>query len=299
MRQLNCPVCGEGGQKEIKNFSLVHCRNCGVSWTLVNEDLDTERLYEDQVYAVVDNRKSIFEKIIFRESKRIIATVNRLLKHQSKIRCLDFGSGKGQFLYQAKKAGWMGKGIETAHERAQFAREKYGLDIETGYYHGGQIGKEIYDVITLFHVLEHLPAPMELVREICNKNLRSNGLLVIEVPNLHSWQSNIAGMKWMHLDIPKHLSHWNEKLLTKKVNALGFKKVRSQYFSLHLGVLGSLSAILGKFGYQGNIIYDLKNRKSFTVFAGIILVLPVALLLEVVSLPFRKSGIVRLYFKKI
>jgi SAM-dependent methyltransferase len=298
MRQEQCPVCGAGGREINQNFSLILCGNCGVSWTLINEDLDAEALYEDEVYAVVDNRKSIFEKIIFREANKVISTIKTLVKSNNPIQCLDFGSGKGQFLHQAQAAGWKVQGVETAKERAHFAREKYGLTVQTAFYSSGAIGHGNFDVLTLFHVLEHLPDPLGLLSTLCESNLRPGGILVVEVPNLNSWQYSIAGDNWMHLDIPKHLSHWNEELLTEKVEALGFEKVKSQYFSLHLGVLGSLSALLGKLGYRENIIYALKNRKSLPLLFGVALVFPISLLVEVFALPFRKTGIVRLYFKK-
>ncbi|MGY6744966.1 MAG: class I SAM-dependent methyltransferase [Cecembia sp.] len=298
MRQQQCPVCGTVDSKIGKNFSLKSCEECGVYWTLIQSDINTAALYEDEVYAVVDNRNSIFEKIIFQEAKNVIQSVESLFKGKTAIRCLDFGSGKGQFLYQAQSAGWEAIGIETAPQRATFAQEKYGVSVIEEKYQFGKIDTGNYDVITLFHVLEHLPSPLELLKNLCENNLRKGGILVIEVPNIDSWQHKLAADQWMHLDIPKHLSHWNEKLLVNKVEALGFKKVKGQYFSLHLGVLGSLRALIGKFGYTGNIIYDLKNRKKPLLLLGIMAVLPISLLLEVFALPFRKTGIVRLYFIK-
>lgn len=298
MRQEQCPVCGTGIQEETPNLSLILCGKCGVSWTLINSEIDAEALYEDEVYAVVDNRKSIFERIIFGEANKVVKTVKRLLEGDVHLRCLDFGSGKGQFLHQAQEAGWTVLGIETAKDRAGFAREKYGVEVIGNPYESGIVGEGNFDVISLFHVLEHLPQPMHLLQELIQKNLRPGGILVIEVPNLDSWQHALAGDQWMHLDIPKHLSHWNEKLLVEKVETLGFQKVKSQYFSLHLGVLGSLSALLGKLGYRGNIIYDLKNRKSIALLFGVAFVLPISLLMEIFALPFYKTGILRLYFKK-
>lgn len=298
MRQKQCPVCHAKGQVGLPHLSIQKCDHCQVSWTLVQEDIDVDTLYEDKVYAVVDNRKSIFERIIFREAEKVIRTVTGIFNKTNPIKCLDFGSGKGQFLLKAKEAGWQTLGLETAKERAAFSREKYGLDVIEKYYHSGKIGEGEFDVISLNHVLEHLPHPIELLQELTEKNLKPGGILIVEVPNLHSWQSNIAGSKWMHLDIPKHLTHWNGQVLSQKITALGFDKIKSQYFSVHLGVLGMLSALLGNLGYKGNIIYDLKNRKNPGLLIGIALILPFSFLLETLAVPFKKTGILRLYFKK-
>jgi 2-polyprenyl-3-methyl-5-hydroxy-6-metoxy-1,4-benzoquinol methylase len=298
MKQEKCPVCGFIGQRDKPNLSIQECLNCGVTWTLIKEGIDAKALYEDEVYAVVDNRKSIFEKIIFKESKKVIRTVNQIFKEKRPIKCLDFGSGKGQFLLKAKEAGWEVSGIETALERAKFSREKYGIEVSSEFYDSGKIGTGNFDVICLFHVLEHLPHPLRLLKEITENNLKKGGVLIIEIPNLRSWQHKIAGNNWMHLDIPKHLTHWDEDLLTKKTEALGFEKIKSQYFSVHLGVLGSLSAILFKLGYKGNIIYDLKNKRKTGILIGTAMVLPISFILEVLAVLFRKTGIIRLYFKK-
>lgn len=298
MRQEKCPVCHAKGEVGLPDLSIQKCDNCQVSWTLVSEDIDLDALYEDKVYAVVDNRKSIFERIIFKEAEKVIKTVAGILNRTKPIKCLDFGSGKGQFLLKAKEAGWQTLGIETAKERADFSKEKYGLEVMEEYYQSGKIADGEFDVISLNHVLEHLPQPIQLLQELTEKNLKPGGVLIVEVPNLESWQSHIAGNKWMHLDIPKHLTHWNEQVLTQKITALGFDKIKSQYFSVHLGVLGMLSALLGNLAYKGNIIYDLKNRKNPGLLIGIALILPLSFLLESLAASLKKTGIIRLYFKK-
>ncbi|MBW3467527.1 class I SAM-dependent methyltransferase [Arthrospiribacter ruber] len=297
MRQTECPLCHTPPSLATEDGSLVKCAACQLNWTFLPTEFDPEALYQDEVYAVVDNRNSVFEKIIFREAKKVIQTVRKHSKSNA-IKCLDFGSGKGQFLLQAKHAGWKGVGVETSIPRAEFARNMYGLNIHQSYYEGGKIEGGEYDFISLFHVLEHLPEPIPLLDKLCKENLKKDGLLLIEVPNLASWQAKMAGKDWMHLDIPKHLSHWDEDLLVSEVEKLGFRKITSQYFSIHLGVLGMLRSLLGKIGYRGNIIFDLKNRRSQALLFKIALLMPLAFLLEMLSTLLGKGGVMRIYFKK-
>ncbi|NVJ87182.1 MAG: class I SAM-dependent methyltransferase [Algoriphagus sp.] len=296
MRQVSCPVCHSSPKLTPNPFSIIACPNCGISWTWIPEDVDSESLYRDEVYAVVDNRNSIFEKIIFREARKILIGAKKM--NPAAMRLLDFGSGKGQFLAVAKNLEWDGVGIETEKARADFAREKYGVKVLNQFYETGPIEKGKYDLMTLNHVLEHLPKPLELLRELLRENLVENGILYIEVPRLDSWQARIAGKNWMHWDIPKHLTHWTEEGLKKELAKLGFLAVGSRSFSIHLGVLGMLQALLSRLGFRDNLILRLKREKSFGLLITLALVLPFAWVIEFVSTFFGKSGITRLYFQR-
>ncbi len=296
MRQIACPICKKSPEIELRAFSICLCTGCGNRWTYISEEIDSEALYEDEVYAVVDNRKSIFERIIFREAGKVLEITNSLLAAKSK-RLLDFGSGKGLFLAVAKEAGWQGMGIETAKDRADFAREKYSVEVRQEFYSGGKIEENNFDLITLNHVLEHLPDPLVLLKELLDSNLSKDGLVYIEVPRADSWQAKIAGQNWMHLDIPKHLTHWTEAGLEKELNQIGYQKVEFRSFSIHLGVLGMVQALMSGLGYEGNLILNLKRKKTQGLVLGIAILLPFALILETTSVLFGRSGIMGLYLK--
>lgn len=253
-------------------------------------------MYEDEVYAVVDNRKSIFERIIFREARIVLEKANTLSTAKSKS-LLDFGSGKGLFLAVSKESGWQGLGIETAKDRADFAREKYGVEVRQEFYSGGKIEEENFDLVTLNHVLEHLPDPLGLLKELLDSNLSKDGLVYIEVPRADSWQAKIAGQNWMHWDIPKHLTHWTEAGLEKELNRIGYQKVEERSFSIHLGVLGMLQALMSSLDYRGNLILNLKRKKTPGLLLGIAVLLPFAWILEGISVLFGKTGIIGLYLK--
>lgn len=296
MRQLLCPVCHTPPTFSPNSGSRIRCSSCKVSWTYLPEAIDTAALYRDEVYAVVDNRKSIFEKIIFSESRAILKQAKKLVPHAHRL--LDFGSGKGQFLAVAKTLGWQGLGIETEAARGEFAREKYGVDVQIAYYQNGLVGKSLVDLISLNHVLEHLPEPISLLRELLDSNLQKEGLLYIEVPRADSWQAQLAGDDWMHWDIPKHLSHWTEPVLTTQLEALGLSKVAERTFSIHLGVLGMLQALLSRVGYRENLVLRLKRRKSLGLIGLLAAFLPLAWTLELLASWNGKSGICGVYYQK-
>lgn len=297
MKQTLCPVCAKGILTDQVENTIVRCSDCNVSWTFIANYVNVVKLYQEDVYKVIDNRGSIFEKIIFWETERIIKSIKKLSKGAQQRKILDFGSGKGHFLFKCQKEGWQCKGIETAKERAAFSKDKYGVVVSEDYYEKGLIDNGDFDVITLLHVLEHIPKPMILIKNLI-VNLKFNGTLIIEVPNVDSWQSWIAGKNWMHLDLPKHLSHWNNDVLTYHVEQLGLKKYHVEGFSFHLGVLGMTQSILSRLGFKKNIISELKNSKRILLILPIVLILPISVFLELLSLAFEKGGVLRVYFKK-
>lgn len=296
MRQITCPVCFTPPKNTPKALHRVECDSCEVNWTFIPEAIDSESLYRDEIYAVVDNRKSIFEQIIFSEARKILKKAQQI--HPKAKQLLDFGSGKGQFLAVAKELDWEGMGIETEMSRADFAREKYGVEITCQYYESGKIGVQAADFITLNHVLEHLPQPLVLLEQLTKANLAPKGILYIEVPRANSWQARIAGERWMHWDIPKHLTHWTEPVLATQMEKLGFYPVGNRSYSFHLGVLGMLQALLSRFGFRENLILRLKRKKTAGLLLLIGVFLPLAWGLEVLSVGFGKSGIMGLYFRR-
>lgn len=296
MRQLSCPVCQTPPILPAVTGSRLSCPSCDVSWTFLSEEIDAPSLYRDEVYAVVDNRKSIFERIIFSEGRAILIQAKKT--HPSATSLLDFGAGKGQFLAVAKALGWTSTGIETEEERAAFATEKYGVAVQVAYYEQGAVGTPPYDLITLNHVLEHLPEPLVLLRELVSHNLAPQGLLYVEVPRADAWQARMAGSAWMHWDIPKHLSHWTEEALIKQLQTMGLHLEGRRSFSVHLGVLGMLQALLSRLGYRENLILRLKKKKTIPLLLLIGIFLPLALAMEMLATAMGKSGICGLYLRK-
>jgi SAM-dependent methyltransferase len=296
MRQITCPVCQTSPPSFLPSRSVVPCNCCGVRWTFLPEEIDADALYSDEVYAVVDNRQSVFERVIFSEARKILQKARKINPKANSL--LDFGAGKGQFLAVAKSLGWNGTGIETASERAAFAREKYQVQVMESLYTEGKIGNGNFDFITLNHVLEHLPDPMGLMKELLSQNTASEGIVYLEVPRADSWQAKIAGSHWMHWDIPKHLTHWTEAGLEKEFSKIGFQKVGVRRFSIHLGVLGMLQALLSKLGFRENLILRLKRKKTPGLLLLLGLGLPFAWILEYISTGFGRSGIVGIYLKR-
>ena len=296
-----CPLCGEKGYvvvykilREYPGAAIVKCSHCFHVYTVLNQEHDKDKLYSDDVYKLVENRNSLFDRILNWEYNRVLKKIQTLKRPKGAL--LDFGCGKGKFGNMAKNKGWQVKCVETAIERADYAKNIYGLEVNTNYYTTGKIFNNDFDILTLFHVLEHLPNPKILLTELIKYNLAKGGLIVMEVPNFRSLQARIAGSKWMHLDAYRHISHFTPEKLDGLARELNLKTVSKSSFSFQLGVLGMTDSFLKLFGYRKNIIYELKNKRKFGLLFCIALLMPFSLIFEICASATGQGGIIRKYF---
>lgn len=296
-----CPICKSSeivyvfeSLPQCEGCSVVKCTNCCHFYSLVLQFVETHQLYNDQVYKVVENRNSIFDKILSWEYGKVIRKLSCL--RPAKGNLLDFGGGKGKFCSLAQENGWSVKCVETAIDRAAYAREVYHLDVYTSFYESGQIFEGVkFDIITIFHVLEHLTDPEKLLNNLVSDNLNPKGLLVIEVPNIYSWQARLAKHNWLHLDVPRHIQHFTPHRLKQMLNDMNFHILSTTFWSFHLGVLGMIDSLMKCFGYNGNIIFDLKNKRNVRLVAQVGLMFPVAFLLESMAAIVGRGGVIRMY----
>lgn len=159
---------------------------------------------------------------------------------------LDVGAGIGQFLFHAREQFASVQGTEVSRSAIEIARRKYGINLIQGQVEALNLPPASFDVITLFHVLEHVTNPRTTV-EACHRLLRADGVLVIAVPNdLLSLRQKSKGMLGK-LGIPRfrragrlqlsrvvldgsvdeiHLSHFTPAVLRHLVVTTGFSNVR-------------------------------------------------------------------------
>jgi SAM-dependent methyltransferase len=134
-------------------------------------------------------------------------------------RLLDAGAGRGRFVAAARRAGYAAQGIEPS---SRAALDVYGVGLlqagieDAGVEHGS------VDVVTLWHVLEHVPDPRAALETI-HGWLRPGGALLVGVPNLGSWQARVGGERWYHLDLPRHRTHFTVDGLRGALDAAGFE----------------------------------------------------------------------------
>lgn len=171
------------------------------------------------------NKNNFILKILFSPLKFIVRGTN--LKKGDKI--LDIGCGSGQFLYEMKELGMNVQGVEPGDFNEE-ENKKYKLNIKKADLIDAKYKKESFDLITINHVLEHLDNPHETLNEI-NKIIKTDGKLIIAIPNTNSLAYWIFKKNWYQLDVPRHIINYSNKNIKLILEKNGFKVKRVRYNS--------------------------------------------------------------------
>ena len=134
---------------------------------------------------------------------------------------LEVGCGLGLMLAAFSQHGWRATGIERDEEVIARIHPMPGVEITTLAVEELPLEAR-FDLIVMFHVLEHIGDPVQLLRE-CAKRLAPGGRLIVNVPNFGSWQARFAGANWVHLDVPRHLVHYTPQTVAATLERAGLE----------------------------------------------------------------------------
>ncbi|HEX2914875.1 MAG TPA: class I SAM-dependent methyltransferase [Chloroflexia bacterium] len=144
---------------------------------------------------------------------------------QPQDRLLDMGCGTGTYLATLRSYWQELYGVEVDEEAAQQAKYLEGLKIHTGDLLSAKFPSNFFDVVVMWHVLEHIANQAEVLLEI-NRILKPDGYLIIMVPNIASFEFKLFGINWKGLDLPRHLYHFSPTSLKGVLSQTGFKTSR-------------------------------------------------------------------------
>ena len=173
--------------------------------------------YESEDYiSHTDGKRTLFERMYHLIKNIALKNKVKLINAQSeKGTLLDIGAGTGDFLVGAKKEGWQTTGIEPSEKAKSIAINK-GVNFSDNL---SELESNSFDVITMWHVLEHVPNLEEYIIEL-KRLLKPTGTIVIAVPNFKSFDAQYYGKFWAAYDVPRHIWHFSktaiEKLFSEK-----------------------------------------------------------------------------------
>jgi len=270
----NCPTCGSSNYTKVltatdylilgESFEIMECANCSMRFTSpIPDNNEITNYYKSDDYVShtgkgnsIINKVYRFVQYFTLHSKKEIVEKFSPKKSGS---ILDIGCGTGKFLKTMKQFGWSINGVENNDTAREIAENNTGSIIlnQIEFFEG----KQKYNVITLWHSLEHLHELKQYLNKI-SISLNTNGVLMIAAPNYHSYDADYYKQDWAAYDVPRHLYHFSFEAMVKVFEKYNFKLIYSKQMLFDSFYVSLLSEI--KVRKKQNIIKALiVGWKSF------------------------------------
>lgn len=192
-------------------FEIYACGDCGFRYTANPPDEeDCGRYYQSENYiSHSDTKKGIIATLYHKVRDIMLDRKYQLIAKTSQgKRLLDVGSGTGYFPAYMTEKGYECEGIEVDEKARFFSQSKFGLKVHQPQALFDNTINHSFDVITLWHVLEHLYNPDRYMQRF-SELLTDNGLLIIALPNHDSFDQSQYDTYWAAYDVPRHLWHFH------------------------------------------------------------------------------------------
>jgi predicted SAM-dependent methyltransferase len=226
----NCSVCGgkdfapfltcKDYTVSQEFFNIVSCKSCNFKFTSPRpSDSDIGKYYKSEDYiSHSDTKKGFINRLYHAVRKRTLKQKLSLIsKYVSRGTLLDYGCGTGMFLKTCTDAGWKTFGFEPDNDARQIAVKKDLAVADSK----DELGANKYDIITLWHVLEHV-TDLESTLKFFSNSISNTGRLIIAVPNYTSADARHYKEFWAGYDVPRHIYHFEINTLQKLLARHGF-----------------------------------------------------------------------------
>lgn len=228
-----CPLCNNKSYENFiickdytvskESFAITQCSNCAFLFTNPRpEKKIIQEYYESEDYISHSNNSNNPINFLYKIARKFtlqskLTLLNKL--SQSKT-LLDYGCGTGALLDLAKSKHWNVTGIEPNQQARNIAKSKVGEHVHSKIEKLDE--KQTFDVITLWHVLEHVHNLNKTIRQL-KSHLSTKGTLLIALPNNMSLDQGIYKEYWAAYDVPRHLYHFNQLTINKLAKKHAFK----------------------------------------------------------------------------
>ncbi len=224
--QINCPICDSNDFKVVLKkdiltgeYTMVKCTNCTLHFINPlpsNEELES---YYNHEYKIPAYQKP---KVV-QKSKKIITILQQhgLPTHAN---IFDLGASHGYFLHEAKVNGYAPYGVELSKEACMNALKNYGIEIDNAIFEDSPLSKQndFFDAAVMLDVLEHLTTPDNILSGF-NKILKTDGRIVLTLPNIDSSEFRLFGRYWEWTSPPDHLYYYSPLTIKNLLEKHGFE----------------------------------------------------------------------------
>ena len=235
MQRVACSICGSIDYAPLVQakdyrlsttksvFDLVRCIRCGsVFMNPRPTEEELAKFYPEAFYA----KPGLISKFV---SDFLTMLKYRQVSHFKKTgRILDVGCGGGGLLFGFKTRGWRTFGVDTSEKACRIAERITAGKVFNCSLKACFFPDKYFDVVFLNHVIEHMSCPNEELAEI-NRILKNDGVVFVHTPNIDSYQFEVTGDKWLHLDVPRHLIFYSPNTLSLLLRNVGLEVANIRY----------------------------------------------------------------------
>ncbi|MFC1790431.1 class I SAM-dependent methyltransferase [Patescibacteria group bacterium] len=286
LETTNCLLCGGPQKKTLflaenthgdiplsqERFPWVKCLDCGLFYLNPRPNQKSiwqyySKNYYDPKVKVPQNFLEAYRWFYNQARLRLVIKFAPLTK-----KLLDLGSGEGVFVKVAKQAGLEALGIDPYQSRKNLKDYRF--------------KDEAFDAVTLWHVLEHLHQPQKELSEI-KRILKKEGQLFLSLPNFSSFGFRFGKVSWFHLDTPRHLAGYRQKVVTRLLQDCGFKVLKIYFPALEdpFDLLKTINRKIFKQNYYLRVLFFLP-------------IFSISLIFKTVSPLFRASETIQVVAEK-
>lgn len=283
---------------------LHRCAACGLVFTDDHgKDIDTSRRYDDFYKNEIGTRFGYGIEYPIRAFRFFRALKIKTLFPRART-VLDIGSGRGWMLYYLKKYfGYTrAAGTQIAKNAVEFSRQRLGLEIYDDDLLRLPLEEESFDLVTMWHVLEHVTRPEAYIARI-RELLTAGGRLIVEVPNYASWTRSLTGRYWLGLDLDHHVTFFTPASLANLLERSGFTVRTVRTFSLEYSTFLSAQSIISRLTGSDQFFFRsllTGHRSALVVAHGLLfaLIAPFCLIINLLLYYSRKGEVLLILAEK-
>jgi 2-polyprenyl-3-methyl-5-hydroxy-6-metoxy-1,4-benzoquinol methylase len=230
----SCILCGNSRRAKLfrqEKWQVLRCLDCGLAVLDPRPDkAELAELYRQSYFA--DQYDSGFKIGSPELARRLSQEKHRLRffrSFQRHGRLLDMGCGMGYFLLAAKNWGYAVEGLDISDDSSTYVRNELNIKVSTGMIGEIDYEESSFDVITMWHFLEHTSDPRECL-EKASHWLKDGGLLVVDVPNYEGTDARLTWTDWTGWQLPYHFYHFTPKTLCALLARHGFTTLREKSY---------------------------------------------------------------------
>jgi 2-polyprenyl-3-methyl-5-hydroxy-6-metoxy-1,4-benzoquinol methylase len=230
----NCILCGSPERQRLfqqGEWTVQRCAVCGLGVLDPRPDpAELQELYRSSYFA---DQYGAGLKIVSPEMTRRLSQEDHRIRFFSRGRknakLLDCGCGMGYFLLACRDKGYDVAGMDISGDSAAYVRDELAIPVQVGTIDGIAYPASSFDVITMWHFLEHTPDPRRYL-EKAREWLKPGGLLVVDVPNYAGTDAQKTWEHWKGWQLPYHLYHFTPEALQRLLRDHGFRTIRRKSY---------------------------------------------------------------------